>query len=197
MSLAALGLGAHPVAQRGVSFLVASAREDGSWPIDTNLATWLTTLSVNALTSGHESYLPDEDRQEIRAWLMAQQFRREHPYTLAAPGGWAWTNLPGGVPDADDTAGAILALVRLADDDPEVSAALQSAVVWLLELQNRDGGIPTFCRGWGRLPFDRSSPDITAHVIRAWIVVRRKLTTTLQRRVDSAACQSTRSRPSR
>ncbi|MCP4642295.1 MAG: squalene--hopene cyclase, partial [bacterium] len=26
---------------------------------------------------------------------------------------------------------------------------------------------PTFCRGWGRLPFDRSAPDLTAHVLRA------------------------------
>src|SRR5262249_27787274 len=43
---------------------------------------------------------------------------------------------------------------------------------WLLGLQNRDGGVPTFCRGWGNLPFDRSSPDITAHAIRAWLAAR-------------------------
>jgi squalene-hopene/tetraprenyl-beta-curcumene cyclase len=41
-------------------------------------------------------------------------------------------------------------------------------VVWLLDLQNDDGGMPTFCRGWGHLPFDRSSPDLTAHALRAW-----------------------------
>ena len=40
-----------------------------------------------------------------------------HPYTNADPGGWAWTNLPGGVPDADDTPGAILALLQLRPDD--------------------------------------------------------------------------------
>ena len=34
-------------------------------------------------------------------------------------------------------------------------------------LQNNDGGMPTFCKGWGRLPFDRSTPDITAHAILA------------------------------
>ncbi|MEO2196318.1 MAG: prenyltransferase/squalene oxidase repeat-containing protein, partial [bacterium] len=39
---------------------------------------------------------------------------------------------------------------------------------WLIDLQNRDGGIPTFCRGWGTLPFDQSSPDLTAHALRAW-----------------------------
>src|SRR5205823_2176995 len=37
---------------------------------------------------------------------------------------------------------------------------------WLLNLQNRDGGFPTFCRGWGTLPFDRSGCDLTAHALR-------------------------------
>jgi squalene-hopene/tetraprenyl-beta-curcumene cyclase len=44
---------------------------------------------------------------------------------------------------------------------------LRNAVRWLLDLQNRDGGWPTFCRGWGTLPFDRSAPDLTAHALRA------------------------------
>jgi len=42
---------------------------------------------------------------------------------------------------------------------------------WLIGLNNPDGGWPTFCQGWGRLPFDRSSPDITAHALRALQVV--------------------------
>jgi squalene-hopene/tetraprenyl-beta-curcumene cyclase len=37
----------------------------------------------------------------------------------------------------------------------------------LRDLQNSDGGWPTFCRGWGRLPFDRSGTDLTAHALRA------------------------------
>ena len=40
------------------------------------------------------------------------------------------------------------------------------ALDWLIHLQNRDGGWPTFCRGWGALPFDRSGCDLTAHVLR-------------------------------
>jgi squalene-hopene/tetraprenyl-beta-curcumene cyclase len=39
---------------------------------------------------------------------------------------------------------------------------------WLLGIQNRDGGWPTFCRGWGTLPFDRSGTDLTAHALRAF-----------------------------
>jgi squalene-hopene/tetraprenyl-beta-curcumene cyclase len=93
-----------------------------------------------------------------------------HPFTTAPPGGWAWTDLPGGVPDGDDTPGAILALRLLANNDSfsQCREAAEAGIVWLLNLQNRDGGIPTFCRGWGALPFDRSSPDLTAHTLRAW-----------------------------
>ncbi|HEY1107716.1 MAG TPA: prenyltransferase/squalene oxidase repeat-containing protein [Opitutaceae bacterium] len=168
MSLAALGLTDHPVVQRGVSFIVESARVEGSWAIDTNLATWVSTLSVNALGAADATAWSEEERSALCAWLLQQQYRAVHPYTLAAPGGWAWTDLPGGVPDADDTPGAILALLRLAPRSVAVKSAVESAVGWLLDLQNADGGIPTFCRGWGRLPFDRSSPDLTAHTLRAW-----------------------------
>ncbi|MCA9055921.1 MAG: squalene--hopene cyclase [Planctomycetaceae bacterium] len=208
MSLAAKGLVDHPVVRRGVDFIINSVRPDGSWPIDTNLATWVTTLSVNALGDD----LPEESRLPILKWLLDQQYSEVHPYTNADPGGWAWTDLPGGVPDADDTPGAILAILELSRElrveSPErsrqpsgvgrqaskvgqseippgvmtgtsnanarhqelierVDAAIATGVDWLLGLQNRDGGFPTFCRGWGTLPFDRSSPDITAHCLRA------------------------------
>ena len=46
MSLAGAGQGDSPVVDAGVQFLVDSMRPDGSWPIDTNLATWVTTLSI-------------------------------------------------------------------------------------------------------------------------------------------------------
>jgi squalene-hopene/tetraprenyl-beta-curcumene cyclase len=203
MSLAAIGLGDHVVAQRGVAFLAASVRPDGSWPIDTNLATWVTTLAVNAVSPESDgsgprepgasvdaadpgSGLPSGDRHVIRSWLVGQQFSKIHPYTLAAPGGWAWTDLPGGVPDADDTAGALLALYKLGPADAAVHRAVQAGVRWLVELQNRDGGIPTFCRGWGKQPFDRSSPDLTAHAIRAWLAWQPALPMPLQQHVARA-----------
>ncbi len=167
MSLAGMGLAEHPVARKGVRFLAASARADGSWAIDTNLATWATTLAVKALAHQPGALTP-EQRLTLREWLLGQQWRDEHPYTHAAPGGWAWTDLPGGVPDADDTPGALLALARLGAVDSPTERAACAGVQWLIGLQNSDGGIPTFCRGWGALPFDRSSPDLTAHTLRAW-----------------------------
>jgi len=167
MALASCGRTDHPVVRKGAEFLRASVRPDGSWPIDTNLATWVTTLAIKALAHQPAVLLP-EQRSTLRAWLLGQQYRVEHPYTYAAPGGWAWTDLPGGVPDADDTPGALLALLALGAVDTQTRSAGIAGVRWLLDLQNRDGGIPTFCRGWGALPFDRSSPDLTAHTLRAW-----------------------------
>lgn len=173
-SLASMGLAAHAVATRAVEFLAASQRPDGSWPIDTNLATWVTTLSVTALAAGGRlaDHLDAEGRAAVRDWLLAQQWRDVHPATGASPGGWAWTDLAGGVPDADDTSGAVLALAALQAGDrgpqrTDVARAATAGLDWLVGLANRDGGIPTFCRGWGRLPFDTSCPDITAHFLRA------------------------------
>ena len=52
MSLAGMGQTGSPVVEAGVRFLVATMRDDGSWPIDTNLATWVTTLSEAQNTDG-------------------------------------------------------------------------------------------------------------------------------------------------
>jgi len=163
MALAAAGERGHPCVEGAVTFLKRSMREDGSWPIDTDLATWGTTLAVK---SGVE--LEETARRQIGDWLLGQQYRVVHPFTNAAPGGWAWTDLPGGVPDADDTPGALMALHQLQLDDDRLPGAVTAGIGWLLDLQNRDGGMPTFCRGWGTLPFDRSTPELTAHTLAAW-----------------------------
>jgi squalene-hopene/tetraprenyl-beta-curcumene cyclase len=62
----------------------------------------------------------------------------------------------------------LLALHHLGDPDAETLHAAAAAIRWILGVQNRDGGVPTFCRGWGTLPFDRSTPEITAHALHAW-----------------------------
>lgn len=231
MSLASMGLAEHPVVAGGVRFLAASAREDGSWPIDTNLCTWVTSLAAEALTGAAADEVslapyassideangtctgagarPEDipklrlrvaptphsicpgalspaQRQQVGDWLLACRHDKVHPYTGAAAGGWAWTDLSGGVPDADDTAGALVALARLNAADPRVIAAARDGVGWLVGLQNADGGIPTFCRGWGRLPFDRSSPDLTAHALRAFLAWRNLAAAGVPRAIESA-----------
>jgi squalene-hopene/tetraprenyl-beta-curcumene cyclase len=123
----------------------------------------VTTLSVNALAAAGDLDALDT-KEQILAWLLKQQYTARHPYTGADPGGWAWTDLPGGVPDCDDTPGAVLAVTSMAGK-PEPSVA--AAIDWMIYLQNSDSGFPTFCRGWGTLPFDRSGSDLTAHALRA------------------------------
>jgi squalene-hopene/tetraprenyl-beta-curcumene cyclase len=170
MSLAGTGRAHHPVAQKGLEFLIDSVRGDGSWPIDANLATWNTTLSINALAHA------GEDVAELcnLDWLLACQSKEVHAYTGAAPGGWGWSDLSGAVPDADDTPGALLALrafynsgATSREQKVKIARAAEAGAGWLLDIQNRDGGWPTFCRGWTELPFDRSGSDLTAHAIRA------------------------------
>lgn len=170
MSLLSTGLTDHSVVRSGLKFIVDSVRPDGSWPIDTNLATWNTTLALNALAiSGR-----DIVGQANLAWLLGCQYSDRHPYTGAEPGGWGWTDLSGAVPDADDTAGALLAIRHWhqstsssADERRRIEVSAAAGTNWLLNLQNADGGWPTFCRGWGTLPFDRSGSDLTAHAMRA------------------------------
>lgn len=160
MSLGSVYGGDYPVVAKCIDFIMCSQRADGSWPIDTDLSVWLTTSAVSSL--GCSDSLSSIDAALTGGWIANRQHRMPHPFTGAAPGGFPWTHHPGGVPDADDTSGAVLACLKLGQRD-----AAARGVVWLLGLQNSDGGWPAFCRGWGQLPFDKSSPDITSHAIRA------------------------------
>ena len=153
------------VIDEGVRFLVNSVRPDGSWPIDTNLATWVTTLCVNALAAAGDLESLDT-KEQILAWLLGQQYKdaaplhRRRPRRLGVdrPARWraGLRRHAGG--DARSFAQPRTWL------EPDLGRGLQVDVVGL---QNRDGGLPTFCRGWGTLPFDRSGCDLTAHALRA------------------------------
>ena len=170
MSLISTGRAKHSVSKNAVRFLVDTVRSDGSWPIDTNLATWNTSLAVRAL----DQHQTDTAELGLTDWRVSCQNVTRHPFTGAAPGGWGWSNLSGAVPDCDDTPAAILALDSIRQspsfepqDLPQIRHAAMNGIRWMIKLQNRDRGWPTFCRGWGKLPFDRSGADLTAHVLRA------------------------------
>jgi squalene-hopene/tetraprenyl-beta-curcumene cyclase len=184
MCLTGAGFRDHPVTQACLHFLQDTVRRDGSWPIDVNLSTWLTSLAVRALGNA----LPEECKAPLREHLLKTQWKKEHPFTHAAPGGWGWTDSQGGVPDADDTAAALLALHALGCDP----APAEQGIRWLLGLQNRDGGMPTFCKGRGHLPFDRSCPDLTAHAIRACAAWRDRMPPRLQKKADRLIRRSLR-----
>lgn len=203
MNLAHSGRADLPVTENCIRFIDESFRDEGNegtWPIDTNLTTWNTTLAINAL--GTDS--PDGDpsskshlNDELLEWLLGCQYKTVHPFTGAAPGGWGWSDLSGAVPDADDTPGALLALrawwnlPELADDKrKQILLSARAGIRWLIDLQNRDKGWPTFCRGWGQLPFDRSGSDITAHVLRAMLAWQHDIgDPALEKRIAPAAAR--------
>jgi len=170
------------VCDKASQFLAKSIREDGSWPIDTNLSTWVSSLSLNALSS--ESLAKLDNQAEIKTNLLEQQYKVVHPFTKTKPGGWAWTNLQGGVPDTDDTSGALIALHHLNHDEAISLEAVKNGILWLMGMQNSDGGFPTFCKGWGKLSFDSSCPDITAHAIKSFVIWKDKFDKKFQKKID-------------
>ena len=171
----------HEVTQRCAQFLVDTVREDGSWPIDTNLSGWLTSLASKVLP--HNGIVDVEGLANI---VKGNATTFVHPFTSAVPGGWGWSDLSGSVPDGDDTSGALVALYHLTQG--KSSLEVENGLRWLMQLQNNDGGMPTFCKGWGKLPFDRSTPDITAHAILAmglWLpCLEGQLKTDVQKSLD-------------
>ncbi len=161
-----LVIGIWIVVEKGIDFLVRTQREDGSWPIDVDLSTWITSLSVKSLRGKKDEVLNFQSTEIIADHFKKIQYKEVHPFNGSAPGGWGWTNFSGSVPDCDDTPGAILALLRLQPGN-EIEYEITAACNWLLKLQNSDGGFPTFSRGWGKLPFDQSCADLTGHAVLA------------------------------
>lgn len=167
MCLLSAGLGNSPVVAKGIIFLRNQQRSDGSWPIDTDLSTWVTTAGIKALGFQMPVEFSKNEIDSLVYHLKSIQYKDIHPFNLALPGGWGWTNFAGSVPDVDDTSGAILALLELYNIDNDNTEAIINGCWWLTNLQNKDGGFPTFCKGWGKLPFDSSCADLTGHALLA------------------------------
>ena len=163
MCLISSGHRNNAVVEKGINFLNNQQRPDGSWPIDTDLSTWVTTLAVKALGAEIRRILPADKTERLKKHLLDIQYKERHTFNNALPGGWGWTNYSGSVPDVDDTCGAILALLEIYSGSKEETNTIINGCKWLLAQQNNNGGFPTFCKGWGRLPFDSSCSDLTGH----------------------------------
>ncbi|MBN2636663.1 MAG: hypothetical protein JXR61_10370 [Prolixibacteraceae bacterium] len=166
LSLINSGFAETDVVKKGIEFLKRTQRDDGSWPIDVNLSTWVTSLSVKAYRGHLNGFLSSDQQDNIADYFKLIQNERVHPFNGTAPGGWGWTNFSGSVPDGDDTPGAILALLKL-EPKERVKNEVLAGARWLKKLRNSDGGFPTFSRGWGKLPFDQSCSDLTGHCLLA------------------------------
>ncbi len=166
LSLLNSGYGDAKVVQKGMGFLRSTQREDGSWPIDVDLSTWVTTLSVKAAGNSLDDIISSNEKLVIAGHLKGIQNKVVHPFNGTKPGGWGWTDFSGSVPDGDDTPGVILSLLKL-QDKKDCKEEVLAGCRWLTALQNSDGGFPTFSKGWGKLPFDQSCSDLTGHCLLA------------------------------
>ena len=112
--------------------------------------TWDTAIGTIALA---DSGVPDYHPALLRSarWLLDKEVRVAGDWQArgvgAEPTGWHFQFQNERYPDIDDTAMVVLALHATAlRDDPEVTAATNRAVNWLLALQNSDGGWAAYDR---------------------------------------------------
>ncbi len=166
---------------RGIEWLRATRNPDGGCREALNLNVWDTALSVIVLTEvsagektdshSNLSLQTDEAAGQLAAaarWLIAHQ---------NSDGGWAFSGLrDSSLPsDADDTALATLALIRVVSqhvkntvargpgprDAEEYDHAIQRGIAWLKQNQGADGSWSTYQPGQG----DVGCVSITAHAI--------------------------------
>jgi len=117
--------------------------------------------------------------QRAVQWLLDQQSLREGDWKFGnpdgEPGGWPFEFHNSWYPDVDDTA-MVLTGLSLLELEPEAAAwlAMDRGILWLLSMQNPDGGFPVWDRGnWIVLNVlkplfdvgDYSHADVTARVL--------------------------------
>jgi prenyltransferase beta subunit len=176
MSLVRSSFCDHVVVRKGLDFLQRTQRSDGSWPIDIDLSTWVSTLATKAYRERLDEFWDEDSKMKLTHHLLNIQNHSIHPFNGTGAGGWGWTHYLGSVPDGDDTPGVLLTLLQLnSNPSIQVVQSILAGCDWLLNLQNSDGGFPTFSRGWGKLPFDQSCADLTGHALLALAEVLQKL----------------------
>lgn len=152
--------------ERGIAWLRATQNPDGGCREAVNLNVWDTALSIIALTEGHAETATDNDRsgdrngdeilEDAAQWLITHQ---------NSDGGWAFSGLrDSSLPsDADDSALATLALIRVAAAPAGVEDAIRRGIAWLKANQGADGSWSTYQPGQG----DVGCVSITTHAIEA------------------------------
>jgi squalene-hopene/tetraprenyl-beta-curcumene cyclase len=190
IALHLLGYGLdHPVIRRGLAGLdrFTITEDTPAGPVRRLEAcqspVWDTVLAMIALA---DAGLPADDPALARAarWIVAEEITGPGDWQVRrpglAPGGWAFEFDNDTYPDIDDTAEAVLALLRVRGPGGDARAAANArALRWITGMQSRDGGWGAFdADNTSRLPIklpfcdfgavvDPPSADVTAHVVEA------------------------------
>lgn len=141
---------------------------------------WDSGIATYALTDAGVNVSTPKMKKAID-WLVSKECRlagdwKNNVDVDVEPGGWYFEFNNAYYPDVDDTAMVAMALHR-ASDAPEVTAAVERGINWVLAMQNEDGGWAAFDRTISRpilehVPFadhnaiqDPSCPDITGRTL--------------------------------
>jgi squalene-hopene/tetraprenyl-beta-curcumene cyclase len=173
----------HPVLARAFEglegFLI---RRDGQrWLEACQSPVWDTALAVIGLA---DAGLAPEDPalQRAASWLVDQEITVRGDWATRRPGipvgGWAFEFANNNYPDVDDTAEVVLALRRVALEDPShLEASVDRALTWSQAMASGSGAWGAFDADNTReilyeLPFcdfgaviDPPSSDVTAHMV--------------------------------
>jgi squalene-hopene/tetraprenyl-beta-curcumene cyclase len=157
-----------------------------NWDDTARAADTVTEHSFAGITGdshSHEPHLPHDGGSALLSesgvnWLLDQQRSEPNTLTEVSSGGWASSDAPGALPNTSATASVLLALIRSRKRAAEaqrdrIERAAGRGIVWLLELQNEDGGWATFYRDDALLRRDESGTDVTAQALGALAAWRR------------------------
>ena len=182
----------HPVMAAGLhgfNLHWSYQRNGGTYLQPSESPIWDTVLSLLALLDCGMPSGTLKAAEKAVTYLLKEQVLVGGDWQVfvkgAEPGGWAFEFENDKYPDVDDTAVAVMVLIRLlpmmndAELQRNMQTAVDKAVQWLLAMQNPNGGWAAFDRDntskfLTRIPFadfgellDPPSVDVTAHVVEA------------------------------
>jgi sporulenol synthase len=139
----------HPVITKAVAGLKAMKTEiDGLHHVQFTTATiWNTSLISYAL---QEAGVQETDSMISRAntYLLNRQHVKYGDWVIhnpgAIPGGWGFGDQNTFVPDVDDTTSSLRSIARKVHQDHAFRSSWDRGVLWLLSMQNNDGGWAAF-----------------------------------------------------
>jgi squalene-hopene/tetraprenyl-beta-curcumene cyclase len=157
-----------------------------------------TATSDDTVANSDHRLSPDSPHEELDglrgecvSWLLKTQHTSASKLTKAPAGGWGASDSPGAEPDTVATAAALVALVQASPADEtnrsRIERAANRGINWLLEMQNDDGGWPTFTREDDSQPLAASGVDPTAQALRAIVAWQQRWKSDLLRDSTHAA----------
>ena len=184
----------HPVMTAGLDAFNlhwSYEREDGIYLQPSESPIWDTVLVLLAFLDCNMPAGTEKAVDNAIKYLLKEQVLVGGDWQVFVkdvnPGGWAFEFENDKYPDVDDTAVAIIVLIRLLPKikiknpklDAQMRSAIEKAMHWLLGMQNQNGGWAAFDRDntsklLTLIPFadfgellDPPSVDVTAHVVEA------------------------------